>query len=140
MNFYFVIFAGNDVPIYEIESMKSDSFKGEDMADDLHKFIIFAALDMVDGLRWSKGSGDSPYLRIVDRYNEWLVSAYLCPSGDRLMLLHDVKSDDAVRQFFTEVNEAYTKLSLNIFHQRESKIGNLAFDKRARQIATKYLQ
>lgn len=77
---------------------------------------------MVDELRWASpaGSSSSPYLKVVDRYGEWLVSAYLCPSGERLMLLHDVKSEDAIKQFLFEASEYLMKaihvLNSNINH------------------------
>jgi hypothetical protein len=70
---------------------------------------------MVDELRWSpttsSTASSSPYLKVVDRYGEWLVSAYLCPSGERLMLLHDVKSEDAIKQFLFEASEYLMKAS-----------------------------
>lgn len=81
MNFYFVIFSDNDKPIYELEHLKPDAFKNEDAGREFHKFIVHAALDMVDELQWSPSVGTSPYLRVVDRYNEWFVSAYLASSG-----------------------------------------------------------
>lgn len=81
MNFYFVIFADNDKPIYEYDDLKADSFKGEDSGRDLHKFIVHAALDMVDELQWSPTVGTSPYLKVVDRYNEWFVSAFITSTG-----------------------------------------------------------
>jgi hypothetical protein len=84
--------------------------QGEDSGRDLHKFIVYAALDMVDELRWSRSTGTSPYLKVVDRYDEWLVSAYLSPTGDKLMLLHDVKSEDAVRQFLTDSCDLQSKV------------------------------
>mgnify|MGYP001055815535 CR=1 FL=1 len=81
MNFYFVIFGDNDKPIYEYDALKADSFKGEDSGRDLHKFIVHAALDMVDELQWSPTVGASPYLKVVDRYNEWFVSAFITSTG-----------------------------------------------------------
>lgn len=65
---------------------------------------------MVDELQFSPSTGSSPYLRVVDRYNEWMVSAYLAAGGERLVLLHDVKNEEAVRQFFVDANELLAKV------------------------------
>lgn len=105
----------------------------------MHRFIIHAALDSVDELRWSPSAGSSPHLKIVDRFNEWLVSAYLSPTGDRLMLLHDTKSEDPIRNFFNEAHELYTRVTLNPFYVRPAPLTGQSFDPRMRQIAKKHL-
>lgn len=46
----------------------------------------------------------------VDRFNNLLVSAYVTPSGARFLLLHDGKSDDAIRGFFGDVHELYLRV------------------------------
>jgi len=65
---------------------------------------------MVDELQWSPSTGKSPYLKVVDRYDGWMVSAQVAPSGDRLMLLHDVKAEDGVRQFLSDASDYFTKV------------------------------
>lgn len=49
------------------------------------------------------------YLRVVDKFNEQNVSAFLSAGGAKLMLLHDGRPDEAIRSFFTEVHELYVK-------------------------------
>lgn len=49
------------------------------------------------------------YLRLVDKFNEQNVSAFLSAGGAKLMLLHDGRPDEAIRSFFTEVHELYVK-------------------------------
>ena len=49
------------------------------------------------------------YLRLVDKFNEQNVSAFLTAGGAKLMLLHDGRADDAIRSFFAEVHELYVK-------------------------------
>jgi hypothetical protein len=50
-------------------------------------------------------------LQTVDRFNNLFVTAYVTPGNARFLLLHDGKSDDAIRGFFTEVQELYLRVS-----------------------------
>jgi hypothetical protein len=102
----------------------------------MHRFIVHAALDSVDELRWSQSSY---YMKIVDRFNEWMVSAYLSPTGDRLMLLHDVKAEEPIKAFFNDAHELYTRVTLNPFYVRPAPLTGYSFDTRLRQIAKKHL-
>lgn len=54
----------------------------------------------------------------VDRFNQLLVSAYITPGGARFLLLHDGRSDDTVRSFFTEVHDAYMRVRGLVTHGR----------------------
>lgn len=70
------------------------------------------------------------YLKGVDRYNEWIVSAFIPTGGEsftqhtlgrlplaetghgvKFVLLHDIKNDDGIRLFFIDLWEAYIKVS-----------------------------
>ena len=65
-------------------------------------FVLHAALDMVDLAVWSSSS---TFLKIVDRHNEQLVSAYVTPGGARFLVLHDARNEDGIRAFCTEAHE-----------------------------------
>lgn len=54
----------------------------------------------------------SSYLKVVDKYNEWLVSSYLTPSGMRFMLLHEARNEDGIKIFFWEIHEMFLKVSI----------------------------
>lgn len=54
------------------------------------------------------------YLRLVDKFNEQNVSAFLTAGGAKLMLLHDGRTDDAIRTFFAEVHELYVKVRMSV--------------------------
>lgn len=100
----------------------------EQLEDDpnLPKFISFAALDMVDTVRFAS---TSCFLGTVDQYGEWFVSAYLSVSGERLLLMHDGKIDDGsgssggsmsgLKGFFAEMHECWVRMvMLNPFYVR----------------------
>jgi hypothetical protein len=52
------------------------------------------------------------YLKAIDKFNERFISAYLTAGNIKLLLLHDAKSDDAIRNFFNDCYELYIKVSV----------------------------
>ncbi len=78
-------------------------------------------------------------MKVVDKINDWLVSAYITPGGDRLLLLHETKNDDPIRVFFLEAYELYLKTLLNPFYSRGDEIKIPEFDRRIRTLHKKYL-
>ena len=46
------------------------------------------------------------YLKVVDRHNEQLVSAYVTPGGAHFLLLHENRNEESVRSFFVEASRA----------------------------------
>lgn len=73
----------------------------------LAQFIIHSALDMVER---RQTVAPYPYLKVVDKFNDQVVSAYLTSGGVKFMLLHDNRHEDAVGNFFREVHELYVKV------------------------------
>lgn len=83
---------------------------------------------------------NSHYLKVVDRYGEWLVSAFIASSGDRFLLLHDVRNEDGIRQFFTEAHELWTRFSLNPFYRSGELVDSGPFEVKVRLIGKRYLE
>lgn len=121
----------------------------------LSQFIIHSSLDMIDSAIWTNRYyqlllspftsltlhlNSSTFLRVVDRFNTSLVSAYLTPGGAILVLLHDGKQEDNIKVFFTEVHELYARHIMNPFATVDGPIISTYFDGKVRALARKILQ
>ena len=98
----------------------------------LQHFILHSSMDMVQSsLRLTNGT----YLKVVDRFNSAQVSAYVTPGGVTMLLLHYGKTEEAVRRFFLEVHDLYTKHIMNPLYDMDSPIQNPNFDSLVNQAA-----
>lgn len=79
------------------------------------------------------------FLRVVDRFNSSMVSAYVTPGGVCMLLLHEGRSEDGVRGFMTEVHELYVKHMLNPFAHFDSPICSPQFDSHVRMASRRFL-
>lgn len=130
----FVIVGGNNnSPIYESEVGPAP--KKEEAAHQ-HQFILHAALDIVEDLAWTT---NATFLKSVDKFNDLTVSVYVTAGQTKLMLLHDSRNEDGIRNFFQEVYELYIKILLNPLYVPGSRIMSPYFDTRVRALARKYL-
>ena len=82
---------------------------------------------------------DHSFLRVVDKFNFLLVSAYVTQGGKLLLLLHNGKSEDAVRTFFVEVHDLYVKYMMNPFALADTPIMSPHFDNHVRSLAKRFL-
>ncbi|KAK4684792.1 trafficking protein particle complex subunit 2, partial [Tremellales sp. Uapishka_1] len=101
----------------------------------LLQMIANKSLDSIEEVM--EGTG-TLYLRNVDRYNEWMVSAFVAASV-KFVLLHDVKNEDGIRVFFLDVWENYVKTLLNPFCTVNTSIRNVAFESKLRASAKRNL-
>ncbi|GAA5893436.1 hypothetical protein JCM8208_000797 [Rhodotorula glutinis] len=100
------------------------------------QLVAHASLDVVEDVQWTNGG---MYLKSIDKFHEWTVSAWLTPGGVKILLLHELKNDDGIRLFLQEVWETYVKTLLNPFHELNAPIRSPTFDARVRASAKKHL-
>ncbi|KAG2152960.1 Sedlin [Suillus clintonianus] len=100
------------------------------------QMIANASLDVIEDVMRKESA---MYLKSVDKFNEWTVSAFITPGNMKFILLHETKNDDGIRSFFHDVWELYLKTMLNPFHTAHSPIRSIVFDTRVRASAKKYL-
>ncbi|KAI4521451.1 transport protein particle complex subunit [Schizophyllum commune Loenen D] len=100
------------------------------------QMIANASLDVVEDVMRKEGA---MYLKSVDKFNEWTVSAFITHGNMKFILLHEGKNDDGIRAFFTEIWELYVKTMLNPFHTAHTPIRSTVFDARVQASAKKWL-
>ncbi|CAH8496026.1 unnamed protein product [Schistosoma turkestanicum] len=135
--YYFVICGPHDEALFDLDYNSPSKTSGSKADECLHlnQFVAHAALDMVDDHLWTKAD---TYLKVIDKFNEWLVSAFVTPGRLRFILLHEESNENRIKYFFQDTYEAYIKLALNPFFEREKRITSFSFSKRVQRIANKH--
>lgn len=92
---------------------------------------------------WSPSGPDKMFLKTVDKFNQFHVSAWVTASCVRFVLLHSEPApgnkEENIKNFFTEVYENFIKISVNPFYEPNTPIKNAAFNSRIEFLAKKYL-
>ncbi|CAB3400817.1 unnamed protein product [Caenorhabditis bovis] len=135
--FYFAIIGHYDQPIFEMDFPNGEK-KFKESADTRHlnHYIGHAALDIVDEHALTT---THMYLKMVDKFNEWYVSAFVTASRVRFIMLHTHRVDEGIKQFFQEMYETYIKHAMNPFYGIDEHIKSEAFEQKAILYGKKYL-
>ncbi|KAF7634634.1 hypothetical protein Mgra_00005974 [Meloidogyne graminicola] len=109
-DYYFVIVGRQDQPLLEMDFPPK---KREAQAETHHllQFIAHAALDIVDEMALRE---PQMYLKTVDKFNEWFVSAFITASRIRFLMY-----------------EMYIKYAMNPFYVHDSPIRSVSFEQKA---------
>ncbi|KAE9550437.1 hypothetical protein FO519_006352 [Halicephalobus sp. NKZ332] len=137
-DYYFVIVGHNDQPVFEIEFPIVDpKKKREQDVRHLNQLVAHAALDIVDE---HIIQNQQMYFKTIDKFNEWFVSAFVTAGRMRFVILHTIRDDEGIKQFFQEMYETYIKLSMNPFYEHDTYIKSPTFEQKAVYCAKKFLK
>lgn len=79
------------------------------------------------------------YLKSIDKFNQWFVSAFVTASQIRFVIVHDNRNDEGIKNFFNEMYEAFIKYSMNPFYVRNTPIKSSVFEKKSQNCGRKFL-
>lgn len=103
---------------------------------EINPFVLHSALDIVEDVQWST---PSLYLKAVDTFYEYLISAFVTAGNVKMLLLHETRNEEPIRQFFSDVYDLYVKTLLSPFYFVNQPITSTVFDQKVRALAKKYL-
>ncbi|ODQ79920.1 hypothetical protein BABINDRAFT_161587 [Babjeviella inositovora NRRL Y-12698] len=141
MSYYLAMIGTQDNPIYELEfgsfrQGNDGTSKFNPEMKELNPFILHAALDIIEDVQWET---NTLYLKAIDNFYGHLISAYVTPGNVKFLLLHETKNEEAIRHFFTDINDLYVKVLLSPFYNANDPIISPSFDVKVKTLAKKYL-
>lgn len=127
----FIIVSPDDIVVFQLYTTlikKEISY--------MHELIAFASIDMIELL---ENNNNNMFLKGVDKFNENNVTAFITAGKMKFIMLHEGKNEDAIKHFFYEVYEYYTKALLNPFIDKNSKIFSVSFENKVKSVFKKHL-
>ncbi|KAF4670857.1 RNA-binding protein 42 [Perkinsus chesapeaki] len=118
INLFMIVDGKDDLPLYSADI--SSLVGRRDDSPHLDQFVMHSSLDVIDEVMWTTTDNFFP---MVDRFNDFLISAFVGASNVRFLLLHrhaSVRSPQQleqdvqnIRTFFQEVHQLFVKVQMN---------------------------
>lgn len=103
---------------------------------ELNPFILHSSLDLLEDVQWTS---NSLYLKTIDNFYNYPISAFLTPGNIKFLLLHESRGEDSIKGFFNEMYDLYVKTLMNPFYKVDEPIKSKVFDSKVKALAKKYL-
>ncbi|KAK3682721.1 Sedlin [Podospora appendiculata] len=163
MSYYFAIIGTQDNPLFEYEFGTSKQggdgqSRFSEQARHLNQFILHSSLDIVEEVQWTSGQ---LYLKVIDKFFNNYISCFMTAGNVKFLLLHQPttpvsststrnstsiganpqspQTEEAIKNFFTEVYENYVKAIMSPFYKVNMEIRSPVFRSRVAAAGRKYL-
>ncbi|KAK0645898.1 Sedlin [Cercophora newfieldiana] len=165
MSYYFAIIGTQDNPLFEYEFGTSKQggdgqSRFTDQARHLNQFVLHSSLDIVEEIQWTS---NQLYLKAIDKFFNNYISCFITGGNVKLLLLHQPlnpagaaggttrnstsiganptspQTEEAIKNFFTEVYENYVKAIMSPFYKANMEIKSPVFRARVAAAGRKYL-
>ncbi|KAG9236985.1 trafficking protein-like protein particle complex subunit 2 [Amylocarpus encephaloides] len=163
MSYYLAIIGTQDNPLFECEfgtaKQGGDGVaRFPEQARHMNQFIVHSSLDIVEEVQWG---GGQMYLKCIDSYYNNYVSCFMTGGNIKFLLLHvpsqpssstatrastsiaanptSPQTEEAIKQFFTEVYENWVKTIMNPFYSVNMEVKSPVFRARVMGAGKKYL-
>ncbi|KAL2017310.1 hypothetical protein VTK56DRAFT_2333 [Thermocarpiscus australiensis] len=164
MSYYFAIIGTQDNPLFEYEFGTSKQggdgqARFSEQARHLNQFILHSSLDIVEEVQWTNGQ---LYLKVIDKFFNNYISCFMTGGNVKFLLLHQPttpaaggtstrnstsvganptspQTEEAIKNFFTEVYENYVKAIMSPFYKVNMEIRSPVFRQRVAAAGRKYL-
>jgi hypothetical protein len=165
MSYYFAIIGTQDNPLFEYEFGTSKQggdgqSRFTEQAHHLNQFVLHSSLDIVEEVQWMNGQ---LYMKVIDKFFTNYISCFMTGGNAKFLLLHQPsatasgtagttrnstsvganptspQTEEAIKNFFSEVYENYVKAIMSPFYKVNMEIRSPVFRQRVAAAGRKYL-